>query len=42
MSRFAKRFGVAFVLAVLAVPATAATATADNGALSNAGPRCCL
>jgi hypothetical protein len=41
VNRLAKKVAVAFVVAVLAVPLTAAVATADTGGSTNAGPRCC-
>lgn len=41
MSRFAKRVAIAFAVAALAVPLSAAAATAANGGSVNAGPRCC-
>jgi hypothetical protein len=42
MSHFAKRIAIAFVVAALAIPMTAAAASADGGGSANAGPRCCL
>ena len=42
MSRLVKRIAVAFVVAALAVPITAAAATADGGGSAISGPRCCF
>jgi Spy/CpxP family protein refolding chaperone len=41
MTRLAKRVAAALAIAVLAVPLSAAAATADNGGSLHAGPRCC-
>jgi hypothetical protein len=42
MSRVAKRVTAALVLAMLALPITAVTATADDDGSSKNGPRCCF